>query len=52
MAKIKFKIRGTADALLTRLRIEELEIYIGKMDDIIMQLEWRLNEQGNFGQHD
>ena len=33
-------------------RIEQLEIYAGEMDDIIMRLEWRLNEQENFGQHD
>ena len=52
MTKIEFKIRETADTLLTRFRIEELETYKGEMDDIIMQLEWRLNEQGNFGQHD
>ena len=33
-------------------RIEQLEAYIGEMDDIIMQLERRPNEQENFGQHD
>ena len=78
MTKIEFKIRETADALLTRFRIEEevlksfqdsdqvltnllkqaadridqLETYLCEMNDIIMQLERRLNEQENFGQHD
>ena len=33
-------------------RIEELETYVGEMDDIIIRPEWRLNERENFGQHD
>ena len=33
-------------------RIEELETYVGEMDDIIMRLERKLNERENFGQHD
>lgn len=33
-------------------RIEQLETYVGEMDDIIMQLERRLNEQEKFGQYD
>ena len=78
MTKIEFKIRETADTMLTRFRIEEevlksfqdsdqvltnllkqaadridqLETYLCEMDDIIMQLERRPNEQENFGQHD
>lgn len=47
-----------SDPMLTSLlkqaadRIEQLETYVGEMDDIIMQLERRLNEQENFGRHD
>ena len=47
-----------SDPMLTNLlkqaadRIEELETCVGEMDDIIMRLERRLNEQENFGQHD
>ena len=47
-----------SDTVLTNLlkqaadRIEKLETYVGEMDDIIMRLERRLNEQENFGQHD
>lgn len=52
MTKIRFKIRETQDTLPVRLRIEQLETYVGEMDDIIMRLERRLNEQENFGQHD
>ena len=33
-------------------RIEELETYVGEMDDIIIRLERRLNEQEDFGRHD
>ncbi len=33
-------------------RVEQLETCVGEMDDIIMRLERRLNEQENFGQHD
>lgn len=33
-------------------RIEELETHVGEMDDIIIRLEQRLNEQEYFGQHD
>ena len=47
-----------SDPMLTSLlkqaadRIEELETYVGEMDDIIMRLERKLNERENFGQHD
>lgn len=56
--KIEAKSFRDSNPLLTNLlkqaadKIEELETYSGEMNDIIMRLERRLNEQENFGQHD